>query len=340
MSTRQSMSLFLGMMLLLLLFPGSALGHIHPGICVTKSGVIVVVHYEEKTAEKKGKVLICRSTDGGKSWSQSVAIPGIKDYTYPGALTALSDGRIVVTWSNFARQDGAGPSPRRPLFCISSDEGKTWSEPRGIPTNPDNYLSLTRSRETDGWLRHSILELGPSEWLIPAANKTVVYHVKAGDVTPWAGGNHGGVPIVRSAKGTLVSGAGRRSTDQGKTWQQLKPFPTMDYGSDMIALTNGYLVAAQDTKKMSMQLVVSRDDGASWDMEGAVEIYNPGNRPASESLGRPHLAQIDRDTLGVVFWDHGTPPEGSGASLVAIGERGTKVCFLRVPLTKLQPRGR
>ena len=337
MLTRQSMSLFLGM-LLLLLSPGSAPGHLHPGVCVTKSGAIVVVHYVETTPEKKGIVLICRSTDGGKSWSPSVPVPGVKDYAYPGAITALSDGRIVVTWSNFARAAGAGPSPRRPLFCISSDEGKTWSEARGIPTNPDNYLSLTRSRGTDGWLRHSILELSPSEWLIPAANKTVVYNVKSGEAIAWAGGHHGGVPIVRSVKGTLVSGAGKRSTDQGKTWKALKPFPTMDYGSDLIALSNGYLVAAQDTKKMSTQLIVSRDDGASWDMDGAVEIYNPGKRPSAESSGRPHLAQIDKDTLGVVFWDHGTPPASSGAILVATGERGTKVCFLRVPLAKLQAR--
>ena len=337
MSTRQSMSLFLGM-ILLLLSPRSALGHLHPGICVTKSGTIVVVHYEEKTAEKKGKVLICRSTDGGKSWSPSFSIPGVKEYAYPGAITALSDGRIVVTWSNFGRQDGEGPSPRRPLFCISSDDGKTWSEPRGIPTNPDNYLSLTRSRETDGWLRHSILELGPNDWLIPAANKTVVYHVKTGDVTTWGGGSHGGVPIVRSAKGTFVSGAGRRSTDQGKTWQQIKPFPQMDYGSDLIALSNGYLVAARDINdKMGMQLIVSRDDGATWDLDGALAIYHP-ERQRTETFGRPHLAQIDPDTLGVVFWDHGTPPPGSGAILVAVGERGTKVCFLRVPLMKLQAR--
>jgi hypothetical protein len=339
-SARQSIGLFLGMITLLLLSPRSALGHIHPGICVTKSGVIVVVHYEEKTADKKGKVLICRSTDGGKSWSPSFSIPGVKDYAYPGAITALSDGRLVVTWSNFGREDGKGPSPRRPLFCISSDDGKTWSEPRGIPTNPDNYLSLTRNRETDGWLRHSILELSPEEWLIPAANKTVAYHVKTGEVAAWGGGNHGGVPIVRSAKGTLISGAGRRSTDQGKTWQQIKPFPQMDYGSDMIALSNGYLVAAQDINdKMGMQLIVSRDDGATWDLEGALAIYNP-DRQRTETFGRPHLAQIDPDTLGVVFWDHGTSPEGSGATLVAVGERGTKVYFLRVPLTKLQARGK
>lgn len=332
-------SIFLGMALLLMC-PRSVLGHIHPGICVTRSGTIVVVHYEEKTAEKKGKVLICRSTDGGKSWSPSASMPGVKNYAYPGAITALSDGRIVVTWSNFAREDGAGPSPRRPLFSISSDEGKSWSEPQGIPSNPDNYLTLIRSRETDSWLRHSILELGPDEWLIPAANRTVVYHAKTGAVTPWAGGNQGGVPIVRSTRGTLISGAGRRSTDQGKTWQQLKPFPTMDYGSDLIALTNGDLVATQDLNKTTMRLIVSRDDGVTWDMDGAVEIYKPGPRPAAESLGRPHLAQLDPDTLGVVFWEHGKPPEGSGAVLVATGERGTKVLFLRVPLAKLQAPGK
>ena len=327
MLTRPLRSLFLAMMVLLSL-THTVSAHIHPGICVTKKGTVVVVHYEEK----KGRVQICRSTDGGESWSPSVPIPGIKDHAYPGALTALSDGRIVVTWNHFR----VGPSARRPFYCLSGDEGKTWSEPRGIATNPDNYLSLARSRDTDSWLRHSLLELSPDEWLIPASNKTVVYNAKTGGVTPWDGGKHGGVPIVRSAKGTLVSGAGKRSTDQGKTWQQVKPFPKMDYGSDLIAFSNGYLVAISNTKKSPARLIVSRDDGATWDMNGAITIYDP-----SESIpGRPHMAQVDQDTLGVILGSHASPPKGSSATLVAIGESGTHVCFFRVPLTKLQPHGK
>src|SRR5687768_3663170 len=100
MSTRRSISMALGVVLLILLSTLSATAHIHPSICVTKKGTVVVVHYEESNA----RVLISRSTDGGKTWSASVAVPGIKaGGTYPGALTALSDGRIVVTWNWFPK---------------------------------------------------------------------------------------------------------------------------------------------------------------------------------------------------------------------------------------------
>src|SRR5688572_23823903 len=72
-------------------FPGSS--HSHPGVCVTKKGTVLVVHY----VENAGLVLIARSTDGGRTWGESVPVPDVNCKCYPGALTSLSDGRVVVT---------------------------------------------------------------------------------------------------------------------------------------------------------------------------------------------------------------------------------------------------
>ncbi len=338
MSTRRSIVLALGMVILLMC-PFRALAHIHPSICVTKKGTVVVVHYDENNA----KVQISRSTDGGKSWSASISVPGIKPGgTYPGALTALSDGRVVVTWNWYPKGKTA---PRETQFAVSSDEGKTWSEPRSLP------LQGTESNSDRPFVRHALLELSANEWVFPRSNQTVVLNVQSGKAISFGDGrNHGGVPIVRTPKGTLISGAGRRSTDQGKTWQQLKPFPSMAYNTDMIALTNGLIVAGVDGgadgglggRGTCIRLVVSRDDGQSWDLKGGVEIYKTGlptvGKRTRGGVGNPQLAQLDQDTLGVVFFTH-LEPKDAGSVVVAHGERGVRVLFMRIPLKRLEPGG-
>lgn len=323
---------------LYMLFPRSALGHIHPSICVTQKGTVVVVHYDENDA----KVLISRSTDGGKTFSASLPVPGINPGgTYPGALTALSDGRVVVTWNWYPK---GMKDPRFTQFSVSSDDGKTWSEPRSVQLE-DTAKSATG-------VRHALLELSANQWVFPLAQQTVVFDVQSGKATPFGDGkNHGMVPIVRTPKGTLISGAGRRSTDQGKTWQQVKPFPVMAYHTDMIALRNGLVVAAVDGgadggeggRGTCIRLVTSRDDGQSWDFKGGVEIYKTGQPTVAKrtrgGVGNPQLAQLDQDYLGVVFFTH-LEPNDAGSVVVAQGERGVKILFMRVQLKVLEPGGK
>lgn len=325
-------------MVILILLPPRASAHIHPSICVTQKGTVVVVHYDENNA----KVQISRSTDGGKSWSASVPVPGIKaGGTYPGALTALNDGRIVVTWNWYPK---GMKDPRETQFAVSGDEGKTWSEPRSV--------SVESMGKSETGVRHALLELSANEWLLPLAQKTVVFNVESGKATPFGDGkNHGMVPIVRTPKGTLISGAGRRSTDHGKTWKQVKPFPTMAYHTDMIALKNGLVVAAVDGgadggvggRGTCIRLVMSRDDGQTWDLKGGVEIYKTGlptvPRRTRGGVGNPQLAQLDQDHLGAVFFTH-VEPNDAGSVVVAQGERGVRVLFMRISLKRLEPGGK
>src|SRR6185369_7689908 len=126
---------------------------------------------------------------------------------YPGSLTTLADGRIVHIWNTWYLDEKAkGGKSRFPQYSISEDEGQTWSEPKSLPKNPD----------AESVQRHPIVELDKARWLCPLMDKTVVYSPSDGAVAPFGDGrSHGLVPIVRTAKGTLVSGAGLRSTDEG-----------------------------------------------------------------------------------------------------------------------------
>src|SRR5438132_1267075 len=42
-------------------------GHVHPAICVTKSGAVLVAHF----AEKAGQIYLVRSADGGRTWKDA-----------------------------------------------------------------------------------------------------------------------------------------------------------------------------------------------------------------------------------------------------------------------------
>jgi hypothetical protein len=282
-------------------------GHIHPALCITKKGTLVGVYCKSEYQP----YLITRSTDGGKTWSKPTLFPHtVKTAVYPGSLTTLADGRLVHAW-NVWFSVAEKVKSRFVAYSVSSDEGVTWSEPKNLGKNKDEKIHSV--------IRHPIVELSPTAWLFPLADRTVVYNPETGQESPFGDDqNHGLVPIVRTAKGSLVSGKGLRSTDNGKTWQAIKPFPdvaSQGWRHEMIALKNGWLQASQivgpGVGGEKINFIVSRDDGQTWDMDHPVEFYNP-NRPIG---GRacPRTVELDEQTLGTIFYDtDANQPGGSG----------------------------
>src|SRR5262249_4913992 len=113
-------------------------------------------------------------------------------------------------------------------------------------------------------------------------------------------------------------GTGLRSTDGGKTWQQIKSFPdvsTQGWRHEMMALKNGWLLASQivgpGAGGEKINFIVSRHDGQSWDMENPVQCYNPGRPIGGRAC--PRTVQLDDQTLGTIFYDiDANQPGGSG----------------------------
>ena len=296
-------------------------GHIHPAACVTRSGAILVIFSKMDFKDLR----LSRSTDGCKTWSEPVAVPPTEKLSiYPGSLTTLRDGRVVHAWNTWYNDD-KGARSRFVQFSISSDEGKTWSEAKSLPKNPAAHRII----------RHPIVELGPNQWLFSLSDRTVIYDPQTEKLTPLGNGlTHGLVPIVRTPKGTLVSGSGWRSTDQGKTWKKIAPFPRIDkdgWRYEMIALSNGWLVASEVVGPgfggERWRFLISRDDGQSWDLDGTVDFYKPG-RPIG-GRGCPRTVPLDRDTLGTVIYD--VDPKQPG---------GPGIFWVRTPLFAHRPVGR
>ncbi len=282
-------------------------GHIHPALCVTGKGTLVATFCKKERAPH----LITRSTDGGKTWSTPALFPPtMKTGVYPGSLTTLSDGRIVHAWNVwFAVEEKV--ASRHVAFSISSDDGVTWSEPVSLAKNADPKIHSV--------IRHPVVELSPDAWLFPLADRTVLYNPKTGVESAFGdGASHGLVPIVRTTAGTWVSGKGSRSTDGGRTWQPIKPFPdvfTQGWRHEMIALKNGWLLASQipgpGVGGEKIHFIVSRDDGASWDLEHPVEFYNPGRAIGGRAC--PRTVELSDQTLGTIYYDTDEKqPGGSG----------------------------
>ena len=113
-----------------------------------------------------------------------------------------------------------------------------------------------------------------------------------------------------------------RSTDDGKTWTALGVFPHFGVaGYDLTLLTTGravlpYIVSGVGVDgEFSYEMVISRDDGRTWDFEHSIEIYNPGRRIGGR--GWPRTIQIDDETLATLFYDL-YPDQAEGPGLYVV----------------------
>lgn len=272
-------------------------GHIHPALCISSKGTLVAAFCKTEYMPH----LITRSVDGGKTWSRPALFPPTEKIAiYPGSLTTLSDGRLLHCWNVWFAPEEKVKS-RYVAFSLSSDDGLTWSTPVNLAKNADPKIHSV--------IRHPIVELSPTSWLFPLADRTVLYNPQSGEETPFGdGGNHGLVPIVRTKAATFVSGKGQRSIDGGKTWQPIQPFPdvfTQGWRHQMIGLKNGWLLASQivgpGVGGDVINYIVSRDDGLTWDMDHPVEFYNPGRPIGGRAC--PRTVEIDNETLGTIYYD-------------------------------------
>ena len=99
--------------------PGDNAADYHELHAVETKDARILVQIRNHNRNNTGETLQTESTDGGKTWSvpRSIGVWGL-----PSFLTRLRDGRLLMTYGH-----------RRPPFGnqarLSSDHGRTWSEP-------------------------------------------------------------------------------------------------------------------------------------------------------------------------------------------------------------------
>lgn len=290
-------------------------GHIHPSVCVTPQGTLIVTYGRVNHRDLR----ITRSSDGGRTWSQPVEFPHTVGKTYyPGSLTTLRSGHVVHAWNRWSGETNES-EPRSVVYSVSRDDGLTWDAPGEFPRDP----------KVRSVIRHPVLEDAAGRWIVSLDDRT--FRFDPGTKTAEAFGDgrvHGLVPIVRSSRGTLISGQGLRSTDDGRTWAAIADFPNIKeqgWRHELIALSNGWLLGSEilgpGVGGERIRYRISRDDGITW--QDTYEYYNPGRPIGGRAC--PRTVELDGRTVGVVFYD--VDPKQVG---------GPGLFFLRMPLARLE----
>ena len=286
-------------------------GHIHPSICQTEKGTLVVVF-------KGANVLMCaRSTDGGETWEKPVAIPTtakrpevirkVKIFeVYPGTTDSLPDGRVLVTWNYIANDKATdGYYERALLYITSNDDGKTWTEQQLIGPIDRKHL---------GAVRHNVLPWSEGRWLLalrtgpprtfdPKTGKLVIFPLVGPD-----GKQHEFQQILRTSKGTLLAMGPvlLRSTDDGGSWTQIENFPAVPDARDnaegrhLTALSDGRVLVTWGVghKNQGLRYNLSSDDGQTWNQETVTLLPDT---PIAARYYSGRTIALDEQHVGTVF---------------------------------------
>jgi Neuraminidase (sialidase) len=270
---------------------------------------------DDRATRKWGPLnfLACLAFCAGMAVGQGLFRLGPDDFVYvcrdagAGGYEAFPDvcRLIAVFYAGYGHvslPDERHPRGGRISYCLSSDEGKTWSEARILYDGPDddrdpsivqlsngmlicNFFSL-RKKEAAGDKETPWTGLG--SWMVVSQDTGKTWS------EPWliAKDYYCSAPIRELPSGRLILGlygeTGRKShgavtisEDDGNTWGMPVDIDNggykLDAETDFIRLKDGSLYAAQREPEKTMCYSVSKDDGRTWSLSKPIGF--PGHCP-------------------------------------------------------------
>ncbi|MEW4528011.1 sialidase family protein [Maioricimonas sp. JC845] len=229
-----------------------------PALITTPGGTVLAFCEGRKAGRgDSGNIdlLMKRSTDNGRTWSDSVVVWDDGDNTCgnPCPVIDASTGRIhlLLTWNrgeDDGRElhEGTGEDTRRVFYCWSDDEGSSWTDP----------VEITQSVKPDGWAWYAT---GPGVGIQLTRGPHKGRLVVPCDYTTLEGPVHGSHAIY--------------SDDGGKTWQLSETISPTCNECQVAELSDGRLLmsirtqGARNTPRPYTgyrSIAYSNDGGATW----------------------------------------------------------------------------
>jgi len=259
-----------------------------PGATKLSSGEILVVFREGAGhVSRDGRILLCRSSDGGRTWSKPDTILDTPlDDRDPSIVETAGGALLLNFFASAHSEEGEVLQPPILYLSRSYDGGKTWAEPAPIRASGFQWLACS----------DNILALPTGRLLLPAygnmegdtSNTAIVlisddfgltwtrHAVVARDSTGRIDYNEPALVLLPDQSILCVLRTARashwmaiaRSTDWGETWTHPTWIDVQGEAADVIRTHSGALVMGyRDFSPHGVSLRLSYDRGRTWENE-------------------------------------------------------------------------
>lgn len=306
-------------------FPGAAR--------LTNGDLIVVCRHGKEHQDPSGRIVLTRSKDDGKTWSDPECIYDSPDDDRDPAILELPDGRILVSfytsrgWAELEalRQryqeqykllgEIKAKSSLGPHIIFSGDNGQTWSSPirqpcfspHGPIRGPDRTLFWFRGKHEDDRFCYYLTQshdFGKS-WIECGS---IAFCDRPGeDISKTVFREPAG---VRLADGRWVVAMGLKygghihqcvSHDGGQEWTAPSALQMRGKPPHLLALKDGRLLMAYGHRvfPFGIRVCLSQERGDTWDVQNEIVLRYEG---ADTDLGYPVSLQLDDGRVFVVYY--------------------------------------
>ena len=282
-----------------------------PGVAELANGDLVVVAREgDAHVCPHGRIVMARSTDGGKTWSPRETVYETPSDERDPAVICLKDGTVVLsfnTWlswlsypsakAQYAKESALAEKEGWRKYSgswtmVSRDHGKTWSEARKSPIfsthgpveGPDGALYWVGLEGRDGASVVAIYrtaDLGQT-W---SRFSEVSYSRAIADAVTWEAWDEPNLVFLPGGKAVCsirvdLDGFVRQaySQDGGKTWGWPKKLKVWGFPQQLCRLPDGRLVMGYGYRRQpfGVRACLSGDDGRTWDLAREIVFRQGG----------------------------------------------------------------
>ena len=305
-----------------------------PGVTQVANGDLLAVAREgDAHVCPKGRIVLSRSTDLGKTWSPREVIYETPSDERDPAIITLRDGTVVCSFNTWDSWRGSSALRNRyaadtahmeevgwgkysgSWTMFSKDQGKTWSErhlapvfsPHGPVQGPDDALYWVGMQGRDG-AEVTLIWRSADLGLTWERFSEVCYgpgQAHSASTMVWDEPNILFLPGNRALCTFRVDYVGNvyqaASSDGGRTWGWPRKVNVWGYPQQLCGLSDGRLLMAYGYRRepLGIRACLSADQGRTWDMDREIVFRHEGG---NVDLGYPYSIELADGSVYTVYY--------------------------------------